>query len=119
MQQWSQMSYLLEQVINLVKIHGNWCGPNWTGGQNVEAKDFTGDWNGPAVSKLDEACRLHDKECASRGDKGCCQEDDAKLIRTALKESLNPINILFRPGYAATANAVANGINLARLTRRC
>ena len=109
----------MSQVIYLAKIHGNWCGPNWTGGKNVAASEYRGDWNGPAVSKLDEACRLHDKECASRGDKGCCSKDDAKLVRTALKESLNPINILFRPGYAATAAAVANGINLASLTRKC
>ena len=111
--------YPLDQVINLVKIHGNWCGPNWTGGKNVQASEYTGSWNYPAISKLDKACRTHDKECASRGNKGCCARDDAKLVRTALKESLNPINIIFRPAYAATAAAVANGINLASLTRKC
>ena len=109
----------MSMVKAMVKIHGNWCGPNWTGGKNVAAKDYKGSWNGPAVSKLDKACRKHDKKCASRGDKGCCRSDDAQLVRTALKESLNPINILFRPAYAATAAAVANGINLASLTRRC
>ena len=106
-------------VINLVKIHGNWCGPGWTGGQKVDAQDYKGSWNYKAVDKLDAACRKHDKACASRGDKGCCSRDDAKLVRTALKESLNPINIIFRPGYAAKAAAVANVINLASLTRRC
>jgi len=106
-------------VIYLVKIHGNWCGPGWTGGQKVDAQDYKGSWSYPAVDKLDAACRKHDKACASRGDKGCCSRDDAKLVRVALKESLNPINIIFRPGYAAKAAAVANGINLASLTRRC
>jgi len=109
----------LSQVINLVRIHGNWCGPGWTGGQKVDAQDYKGSWKYPAVSKLDAACRAHDKACASRGDKGCCARDDRKLVRVAIKESTNPINIIFRPAYAATANAVANGINLASLTRRC
>jgi hypothetical protein len=106
-------------VIYLVKIHGNWCGPKWTGGQKVDAKDYTGSWSYPAISKLDKACRAHDKACASRGDKGCCASDDRKLVRVAIRESTNPINILFKPLYAATANAVANGINVASSYRKC
>ena len=103
----------------MVKIHGNWCGPNWTGGKNVPASEYSGSWTYPAISKLDKACRAHDKACASRGDKGCCAKDDRKLVRVAIKESTNPINIIFRPFYAATANAVATGINLASITRKC
>ena len=119
MQQWSQTSYLLEQVINLVKIHGNWCGPGWTGGQSVDAQDYTGSWSYSAIDKLDRACRTHDKECGSRGDIGCCTRDDKKLIATALKVANNPINILFKPSLVTKARAVAAGMTIASTTRRC
>jgi len=106
-------------VITLVKIHGNWCGPGWTGGQKVDAKDYKGSWNAKAVDVLDRACRQHDKRCASRGDKGCCARDDAILIRKASKISQNPINLLFKPTLAYKAAAVATAMNIAKITRRC
>ena len=106
----------MSQVIYLARIHGNWCGPGWTGGENVDAADYKGSWNRRAVDKLDAACRKHDKGC-SKG--GCCQADDAKLIKSAMKIALNPINILFRPAYAAKAQAVATGISLAQPFRKC
>lgn len=103
-------------MINLVKIHGNWCGPNWTGGQKVSASKYRGSWNARAVDKLDKACRAHDKACSSGG---CCAKDDAKLVRAAMKEAMNPINILFRPAYVMKAQAVATGISIAAGTRSC
>ena len=119
MQQWSPMNYLLEQVINLVKIHGNWCGPGWTGGQSVDAQDYTGSWSYPALDQLDRACRTHDKECGSRGEIGCCSRDDKKLIVAALKVANNPINILFKPSLVTKARAVVAGMTIASTTRRC
>ena len=109
----------MSQVINLVKIHGNWCGPSWTGGQKVDAVDYTGSWNARAIDELDRACRAHDKACASRGDKGCCARDDEKLIRVAAKISSSPLTILFKPTYAYKAAAVATAMNIAKITRRC
>lgn len=73
---------------NLVKIHGNWCGPNWTGGQRVSAQDYTGPWDGPAISPLDQACRAHD--FASRGGKTPRTADTA-LIQAARKRILSDI----------------------------
>lgn len=106
-------------MINLVKIHGNWCGPSWTGGQAVDAQDYTGSWNAKAIDSLDRACRAHDKACASRGEKGCCSKDDGKLIAAALKTASNPVNILLKPSLVTTALAVAAGMEIASLTRRC
>jgi hypothetical protein len=103
----------------MVKIHGNWCGPGWTGGQKVDAQDYTGSWNARAIDSLDRACRAHDKACASRGDKGCCSRDDAKLVRRALQIAANPINIIFKPSLAGKAAAVATAMNIAQQTRRC
>lgn len=106
-------------MVNLVKIHGNWCGPTWTGGQKVDAKDYQGNWNGPAIDALDRACRTHDKACGSRGDIGCCTRDDTKLVRAALAIANNPINIIFKPTLSMKARAVATGISIASTTRRC
>lgn len=107
------------RVINLVKIHGNWCGPGWTGGQKVDAQDYQGSWNSKAIDSLDRACRAHDKACASRGDKGCCSRDDDKLIRAASKITSNPINLIFKPTLTYKAAAVITAMNIAKITRRC
>lgn len=119
----------------MVKIHGNWCGPNWTGGQRVSAQDYTGPWDGPAISPLDEACRSHDFACS----KGfCTRKADTALIRAAEKRILpedvalmmqiklaNPFlsskkrkEINDRLTESADARIVAAGIEIARLFRR-
>jgi len=103
----------------MVKIHGNWCGPNWTGGQKVAAADYKGSWDYPAIDKLDAACRIHDRKCGSRGNLGCCEGDDRKLINAAMKVAANPINVLLKPSLVTTALAVAAGMEIASLTRRC
>ncbi|MFO0147156.1 MAG: RHS repeat-associated core domain-containing protein [Betaproteobacteria bacterium] len=47
----------------LVKLHGNWCGPNWTGGFN-KSYDKLSDAERraalPPVTKLDSCCQTHD-----------------------------------------------------------
>ncbi len=74
------MSYSLLECDSLAKIHGNWCGPNWTGGQNVAAEDYKGDWNGPVTTPLDAACRAHDLDTAQHGPN---KKGDTKLIKAA------------------------------------
>lgn len=119
----------------MVKIHGNWCGPNWTGGQRVAAEDYTGPWDGPAISPLDKACRSHDFAC-SKG--GCSRASDTALIRAAEKRILkedkaflmrlklaNPFisrserkRLEDRLTESSDAVLVATGIEIARLFRR-
>jgi len=73
----------------MVKIHGNWCGPNWTGGRRLTAQEYDErglDWNGPVVSPLDAACRSHDFSCRS-GE--CTRAGDTRLIRDARKRVLS------------------------------
>jgi len=100
----------------MVRIHGQWCGPNWTQGKAQPANAPGVDFNAPCVDALDCACRSHDKDCSNP--LGCSKKGDRRLIEVALKEAINPINRLFRPGYADKAAAVAAGIQLAQLTRR-
>ena len=45
----------------IVKIHGNWCGPDWTAGQKKPAKDLIpSDRSVPCLDKLDCAAKIHD-----------------------------------------------------------
>jgi hypothetical protein len=94
----------------MVKIHGDWCGPNWTQGRNVPANTPGIDFKAPCQDKLDCGCRTHDQDCAKPG--GCSKAGDRKLVAIALKEALNPINILLRPKYADKAAFVAAGIQV-------
>ena len=101
-------------MINLVKVHGNWCGPNWTDGRNIGAlayKQAGGDFKGRCVDRLDCACRAHDKDCANT--RGCSAKADRKLVRTALLVSLTTRNA----ALSAKAKLVAAGITAASLTR--
>ena len=48
----------------MVAIHGRWCGPNWTDGRAISARDYKlqgGDFKGSCVDSLDCACREHDR----------------------------------------------------------
>ncbi len=103
----------------MVRIHGRWCGPNWTDGRNIDAltyKEQGGQFDGRCVDKLDCACREHDRDCADG--RGCSRKGDTKLIKTALKVASNPRNRLFNPQLANKAALIAAGITAARTTRR-
>lgn len=114
MQHSSNPKYCLLEVNRLVRIHGRWCGPNWTDGQNIDAlayKQAGGDFKGRCVDKLDCACRAHDKDCANT--RGCSAKADRKLVRTALLVSLTTRN----QALAAKAKLIGAGIAAASLTR--
>jgi len=99
----------------MVRIYGNWCGPNWTAGRRIGALQYQeqgGQFNEPCIDELDCACRNHDRDCAHPA--GCSRKGDSELIKTALKISLDPRNRLFRPNYANTAGLIAAGITAAR-----
>lgn len=125
-------------MVTLVKIYGNWCGPNWTGGRRLSAQEYGVrglDWNGKAISPLDAGCRLHDFE----GRSGAMPKAaDARLIKTArsrvlsIREQLKMETRLLNPFLSrrkrSTLNAridesiaaerVAAGISIARVFRR-
>ena len=100
----------------MVRIHGQWCGPNWTQGKSQPANAKGVNFTAPCDDELDCACRSHDKDCSNS--LGCSAKADRKLVAAALRYANNPINKLFRPGVVAKASAVAVGITAASLTRR-
>ena len=121
-----------------MKVHGNWCGPSWTGGRRLTAQEYEErglDWNGPVISPLDAACRFHDFE----GRTGTLSKAaDTRLIRAAEKrvlpwlkqldlelQLLNPFlstskrkEINDRVQESADAALISTGISIARATRR-
>ena len=125
--------------VNLVKIHGNWCGPNWTGGRKLSAEEYANrgySWDAPCTDALDCACRAHDRSCSHP--KGCSKASDTKLIQAAKKLRLSTFQrasrqiALTNPAASSgvrrrnktlldldeKAELVISAITLARLTRR-
>ena len=127
------------RVIDLVKIHGNWCGPNWTGGRKLSAEEYANrgySWDAPCTDALDCACRSHDRACSHP--KGCSKASDTKLIQAAKKLQLSELQRIVELGKSSNplaskasrkkaekkldldskAGLVESAITLARLTRR-
>ena len=68
----------------IVRIHGNWCGPNWTAGQKKPAKDLTlRDRDVRCTDKLDCACKVHDIDVYERG--GRTEGSDVRLSNVAIR----------------------------------
>ena len=90
-----------------MKIHGNYCGANWTHGMNVPAKDY---FLYPEVAprdKLDAACQDHDKDC-SQG--GCSSRGDTVLRDVALAVAFSNPDAQIR----ATATSIAIAMHLVK-----
>ena len=102
----------------MVKYHGNWCGPNWTDGKRISARDYLlsgGDFFGSCIDELDCACRIHDQECS--GPNGCTYKSDTNLIRRADKIIANPLYAFTNPVMYAKAAALAETFRLVRFSR--
>lgn len=98
-----------------MRIHGRWCGPNWTDGRNISARDYLlegGDFKSSCVDRLDCACRTHDRDCSGPG--GCTSKGDRKLALAATKIFLTTTD----PILKAKAQLVAAGMATTQLVRR-
>ena len=106
------LKFYLREVFRLVAIHGRWCGPNWTDGRNISARDYKlqgGDFRSRCVDDLDCACRAHDKACS--GKSGCFASADRKLAAKAQWIALT------NPKLRNVAQVIASGIAVASFTR--
>jgi len=110
------VNYSLLECDDLVKIWGNWCGPDWTGGQHVSAQDYQGSWSAPCKDNLDCACRAHDRDCSHS--KGCSKKADDALIAAALRTAANPIVRIFNPEKADAADKIILAISIAKSFRK-
>ena len=95
----------------MVRVHGNWCGPNWTAGQVKPASAITAaDMKVKCLDNLDCGCKQHD---ISIGTKGHSFATDERLRRIAERESQR----VWRPRYAIKARIVAEAMNKSRWFR--
>lgn len=66
------------------KVHGNWCGPNWTGGYKKPWDELTPaeqQHAAPPVDPVDAACMKHDKCYAGcRGKYPCSASDRSRCF---------------------------------------
>ncbi len=67
---------------NWVPNHGNWCGPNYSGGQNPTLHGGQDGSAGP-VDALDIACQQHDGVYGSTKDPKLLHDADVQLLHTA------------------------------------
>ena len=84
--------------LGLWKYHGNWCGPDWTGGRDEsysKERDHNGYYSSP-ISQLDSACKGHDIcyvqcrenfKCNGDGKAECMEKCDNDLV--ASSENIN------------------------------
>jgi hypothetical protein len=100
----------------MVKIHGRWCGPNWTNNQVKPAEDANAaDRKGKCMDQLDCACKVHDLQIK---DNGPSFESDTELMRKAEAILGNPLYFIINPGMYASARVVREGMRLVRWTRQ-
>ena len=64
----------------MVKVHGNYCGPNWTAGQAKPASMIDDLPYVAPIDALDAGCLRHDRDCKN----GCTSAGDRRLRNTAL-----------------------------------
>jgi len=96
-----------------MRIHGNWCGPDWTAGQVKPASAMIpSDYRVPCTDKLDCACKIHDIDVFERG--GRTRSSDTLLSNTAIRIAYN-----FRYPRALRRKAllVAYGMLVGRTSR--
>jgi RHS repeat-associated protein len=85
------------------KIHGNWCGPNWTGGQTekyIPSHDKNGYYKDPR-DYVDKVCSHHDKcyskcranhQCSPWGRRFCEKKCDVFLVGRTVANPLDVFN---------------------------
>jgi len=96
------------------KIHGNWCGPNWTGGQvepYIPSNDKDGYYKDPR-DYVDKVCSFHDKcyakcrdkhPCSPLGRSLCSRKCDFFLVGRLVgnpKDAVSPVAYLIGAGIA-------------------
>lgn len=87
----------------LKKFHGNWCGPNWTGGRKepyTPSNDTPG-YYAPPIDYVDIPCSNHDKcyskcrdkhPCSPWGRRACERKCDFSLVGGILGHPFKRVN---------------------------
>ena len=97
-----------------VKIHGNWCGPDWTGGFKAEFNQLTPNQRrnvAPPIDPVDAACEKHDKCYGRCRDNYPCSPSDRS--RCFLDCDLTLYAVVYSQGFSGyvVGTAMARGGN--------
>lgn len=95
----------------MVKLHGRWCGPNWTDGRSQDAPTYKangGNFTARAIDPLDKICRTHDKSCS--GADGCSVRGNLAMVRSIDRFLANPMNGVKYPTAYLKAPLIKAGI---------
>jgi len=93
-----------------IRIHGNWCGPNWTGGQEGTYLPGLNQFYKSPVDAVDAVCEEHDKcyygcrsgfPCSQRSRQGCMRQCDYWLVAE--------LNLMRGPTAALIMHGIAIG----------
>jgi len=85
----------------MVRVWGRWCGPNWTAGRAIPARDY--DWDSDpspgTTDNLDLCCRIHDRTYGTSESHEAREVADRRLEKcAALVATEDPLS---RKGIAA------------------
>lgn len=72
----------------LFKVHGNWCGPNWTGGRVQPYVEASDGHYASSTDYTDEACKRHDQCFAMCREANPCEKNARKACMTSCNTNL-------------------------------
>jgi hypothetical protein len=100
--------------VNGIKIYGNFCGPNYCGGQKFKGAEGPKClWGVSPKDSLDECCKLHDKCCGFSGTRGtkCNKEILSCVNKVKCKNGkCNFSKALIKSTFSAIKNKVCGNI---------
>ena len=99
-----------------MRVHGNWCGPDWTGGKHLSVDEYVaqgGDWSEPAIDTVDASCKKHDRGCVN----GCSRAADIRFIGAMNRYLANPWNQIRHPIVSTKARYMRSAIMAAMIFR--
>jgi len=69
--------------VNGIKVYGNFCGPNYCGGQKFKGAEGPNClWGVSPKDSLDECCKIHDKCCGFSGTRGTnCNKEILSCVK--------------------------------------
>lgn len=68
--------------LGLFEVHGNWCGPDWTGGHQHSYRPAADGYYLPPTDYTDAACERHDKCFATCRDLNPCDKNARSICMT-------------------------------------
>lgn len=69
-------------------VHGNWCGPDWTGGRNHPYRPASTNYYFPPTDYTDTACARHDQCFAACREMNKCDKSARAACMVSCNQSL-------------------------------